>query len=356
MIYEKATRYMEAGDNVRAKKFYKKIIDKEEMPEALLNYGAILKGEGKLKEAAALFKRCIAANPKWAFPYSNLGLIYHNWNLDKEAEPYFRRAISLMPSYADAHWNLGLSLLKRGYSGETELLAEGWKEYSWRFRKSGPVKLAVVPHLPLYDGTQSRCLIVPEQGFGDFIMFTGFIQDNMDILPIDRFVELGDALGVRWATDSDTYDSWLPMCSLPGIASYTKRGRSTGGSGIGVCWRGNPEHGNDKFRSRLDSDFAWLGEAVNLQFGSSSRIFGDCKLKSWEDTINALRGLELFVTVDTSVAHLAGWLGVPTICLVPSIDTDFRWGLKRSDNEWYSSLVVARSMDEVKKYVSSFKA
>ena len=356
-LYEKATIYLEAGDNARAEKWYKKLFKLEpDHPEGCLNYGAILKGRGDLKGALRYFLAASSSRPSWAAPYNNIGLIYHNWNMEDKAVPYFRKAISLDSEYADAHWNLALSLLKSSFSGRTELLEEGWMHYSWRFRKSGPVKLAVVPSLPIYTtGSAGRCLVVAEQGFGDVIMMLPSISSNMTVYTDGRFSELFDALGINWTDSVEGFDTWIPMMSLAAFAPKRILKKLDGGSGIGVCWAGNHEHANDANRSRTDSSFAWLEDAKSFQFGVTSRIFGESVTKSWADSVSELKKLRCLVTVDTSIAHLAGYLGVPTCVLVPNIDTDFRWGLGRKDCYWYPSVTVARSMQEVKDYVNNIK-
>lgn len=347
--YVKGTKYLENGEIDRAYKFLNKALKAGEYrAECLVNLGAIYKGRGMLKKAYAYFCEAMLLKPDWEIPYNNAGLVLHNWGREEEACRLFRRAISLKEDYADAHWNLGLSLLKQGYSGRTELLEEGWEKYSWRFRKSGPVKLAYKPSFAV--GTTGRCLVIPEQGIGDYIMFSSGLEDNMVVADLDRFSDIAEVLGIKTGSVDAEYDTWIPMCSLK--PKKVERVAS-GGSKVYVCWAGNPEHGNDKHRSLRDSDFSWL-DAESIQFGVKSKIFGEYTGKSWIDTFKALSDCKLLVTVDTSVAHLAGWMGIPTCCLVPSIDTDFRWGMKRNDNEWYSSVYIARSMQEVKDYVNSF--
>lgn len=353
-LYEKATIYMEAGDLVRAEKWYRKLLKVDpDHAEGCLNYGAMKKNRGDLKGALELFKRCISSRPRWAFPYNNIGLIYHNWNQEDTAVPYFRRALELDPEYADAHWNLALSLLKTSFSSGSDP-SEGWMHYSWRFKKSGPVVLSVVPSLPIWttDMDRTKCLVVAEQGFGDVIMMLPYCN-GMTMYTDGRFSDLFDALGVPWTSSTDGFESWIPMMSLAAFAPRVSGALPlVGGDDIGVCWAGNPQHGNDKNRSRSDSDFAWLGTAKSFQFGTTSRIFGECVTTSWAESIAELRKLRCLVTVDTSIAHLAGYLGVQTCVLVPSIDTDFRWGLKRNDCVWYPSVFVARNMQEVKEYVN----
>lgn len=346
---------MESGDLVRAEKWYKKLLKlRPDHPEGCLNYGAILKGRGDLKGALKMFFRASVSKPDWEFPYNNIGLIYHNWNMEEVAEPYFRKAIAIAPDYADAHWNLALSLLKRGFSGRSELLDEGWMEYNYRFAKSGRVTLAAKPSLPIWQtGSLAPCVVVAEQGFGDTIMMLRYLKPNMTVYSDGRFDELLTALDVPFTSSLEGFSSWIPMMSLAaGKEIPSVKGLWTSGSGLGICWAGNKDHGNDSNRSRTDNDFAWLGDAKSFQFGVSSRVFGDCVTSSWRESIDELLKLRAFITVDTSVAHLAGHLGVPTCVLVPSIDTDFRWGLNTNSTVWYPSVFVARNMQEVKEYVS----
>lgn len=356
-LYFKATTYLESGDIGRAEKFYHKLLKIcPTHPEANLNMGAIAKGRFDFNTALRYFKVALENSPKWPYVYNNIGLVYHNLNKEEVARTWFEKALAFDSEYGDAHWNLALSLLKSGYSTDDFSLVErGWNEYNWRFKKSNPVLLSVVPALPL--GNKGRCLVVAEQGFGDAIMMSRFVDSNMVVYSDGRFDSLFSAMGIPFTGSVEGFDSWMPMMSLAAGRGYgTVEGRWTGGSGIGLCWAGNKDHANDKNRSKLESDFYWLGDVVNLQFGSNSRRFGTCVSNSWSDTIDALLKLRCLVTVDTSLAHLAGWLGVPTCVLVPTIDTDFRWGLNRKDSGWYPSVTVARSMKEVKEYVSSISS
>ena len=354
--FNKALEYGEKGDFARAEKYYKKCLKSQPgWAEAHLNLGACYKETGRLRDALREFKIALVLQPNWSLPNNNIGLIYHNWNQEDIASEYFRTAIKLDPSYGDAHWNLGLSLLKRDCSSK-----EGWDEYEWRFKKSGPVRLCLNSTLPLWDGVSTgRVLVIPEQGLGDFVMFAGYLTSSMTFYAGENIVDLATALGIPLASDESGFDYYIPMGSLPRYCEYTPRDYGTkriGGGGAGVVWKGSASHGNDKNRSLFENQLAFVGAATSLQFGVKSTKFKNIDCKNWKDTISALLQLDYLVSVDTSIVHVAGALGIPTICLVPSIDTDFRWGLTGSDNLWYRSVTIARSLKEVETYVNRIKA
>jgi hypothetical protein len=138
-------------------------------------------------------------------------------------------------------------------------------------------------------------------------------------------------------------EGWLPD-NLPTarVFRYDK-------PNIGVVWSGSASHVNDAYRSVPMYRFHALAKYANLYSLSpdftGSKHIKSLGIKNWSDTISALRGLDLVISVDTSVVHLAGTLGIETWLLQPYKETDFRWGTDASgsDNVWYSSVRVFRN-------------
>jgi ADP-heptose:LPS heptosyltransferase len=128
---------------------------------------------------------------------------------------------------------------------------------------------------------------------------------------------------------------------------------------VGVCWAGNWLHKNDKHRSIPLAKFAPLFDAMGVTFVSLQQlrpgenkefdtlVANNTDLRSFyfddfRDTAAAMLNLDMVISVDTSVAHLAATLGIPTKVLVPAFGPDWRWGLGRSDSPWYRSATIYR--------------
>ncbi|CAN5886582.1 hypothetical protein BH11PSE1_BH11PSE1_11340 [soil metagenome] len=125
----------------------------------------------------------------------------------------------------------------------------------------------------------------------------------------------------------------------PYLTARPRRGASKGGARIGVVTSGSPAHANDANRS-LDQKSALqllsaLGDSLSLDPMSTGA-------RDMADTAEIIAGLELVITVDTSVAHLAGALGKPCWVMLPAVGVDWRWMRDRSDSPWYASLRLFR--------------
>jgi hypothetical protein len=113
---------------------------------------------------------------------------------------------------------------------------------------------------------------------------------------------------------------------------------------IGVVWAGSSTHANDKFRSVLPGRFARLARLEGVKLWSfQGGAYNNLGCKTWTDTLEAINGLDLVISVDTSIVHACGSLNRPCWVLMPSQETDFRWGSKGSTNPWYSSVKVYRN-------------
>jgi hypothetical protein len=145
-------------------------------------------------------------------------------------------------------------------------------------------------------------------------------------------------------------DFWTTMGALPGLARltpaagatppYLRSGPSTtpAGGGIGVMTRGNPDHLNDRHRSLPEP----VGARLRDLPGAVSLHPDDTGLSDMAETARLIAGLDLVISVDTSVAHLAGALGKPVWVLLARVGLDWRWGIERSDSDWYPSARLFR--------------
>lgn len=260
-------------------------------------------------------------------------------------------------------------LLASRFEAARELLADGkWREgwAGWELRLSASPS----PNLPWprWNGEPiagKRLLLWPDQGLGDKIMLARFIpylqragaQVTALAEPslVDLFrlnfpgVEIVASSGAAEFTDPDLWIEWFSLPgrlgltpqNLPG-AAYLKA-PATGlslppGARIGVAVSGNPYHANDAHRS-LPADQA--ARLLGLP-GAISLLPEHTGARSFAETAHMIAGLEVVVSVDTSVAHLAGALGKRVLILLPDHRTDWRWMRGRSDTPWYPSAELLR--------------
>lgn len=353
-----------------------------------INRGAARLDQDKVAEAIVHFERAKALAPERAEVYNNLGNAATAENRLHDAVAHYQHAIRLDPAMPDAHMNLGMALLKLGD------LPAGFREFEWRWqtRQFTPF---MPPH-PRWDGSPlpgKTLLVHTEQGAGDAIQFVRFVQQARPrvgkvllIAPDSLSALFATAAGVdeirgAGAIAEQAFDVHIPLLSLPMVLGATLQtipaqtpylsvppdrqvnvlrmgdGRpTTGGKSplrVGIAWAGSPTQGNDRNRSARLADFAPLFEIPSIEWhslqvgeksddlDSSFLIHHSSFIKDWADTAAIVSQLDLVISVDTGVAHLAGALGVPAwvlLCYAP----DWRWLLERADSPWYPSARLFR--------------
>jgi tetratricopeptide (TPR) repeat protein len=353
--------------------------------QAHCNLGNALHGLRRFDEAIAAYRRAVALDPQFADGWANLGTSLHHNGVYDEAMTTLRRALALAPDHANAHSGLGILLLMHGD------FAEGWDEYEWRLRSSertGPR----FPEIPWRGESLAgkHIYVQAEQGFGDTLQFARYIPllarraDRVTLrvhqqlvtllresLPgITVFGDRGDAAPYQcdavlmslprlFKTRLETIPADMPCLRVPADAAQRWQNRlaTMQGVRIGLVWAGNPEHVNDLRRSLdlklLTPLFATPGTSfVSLQHGPRTADLKKLKRKAaiedigsqfadFSDTAAAIDALDLVITVDTSVAHVAGGLGKP-VWLLLSWVSDWRWMLHREDNPWYPTMRLFR--------------
>jgi hypothetical protein len=207
-----------------------------------------------------------------------------------------------------------------------------------------------------------------EQGFGDMFMFMRYLE----LLPMDSvYVHFPKEVkaflgGYQYVEFSNIpHDYHIPIMSLPNIMGeyfpnnpYLDFSSSAwnfgGGKNIGIVWKGNKDHANDKNRSMHFRDFfplLGLGKIWSLQYGVQVNKYAkdihELEIKTFIDTANYIAGLDLVVTVDTSVAHLAGAMGKPVLVVMPSRGLDWRWGSVRDTTPWYPTMRLCRNRENM---------
>jgi tetratricopeptide (TPR) repeat protein len=362
------------------------IAARPDFAEAHSNLGNVLYGLRRFDEAVAAYHQAIELKPDFADAWANLGTTLHHAGDFDEGVFALRRAIALQPTHANAHAGLGILLLMRGD------FAEGWDEYEWRLRsteRKGPR----FPEKPWQGESlaDKHIYVQAEQGFGDTIQFARYlpllaaragkvtlrVHQQLVTLFCESFPAitiLGDrgdpeplacdavllSLPRLLKTRLETIPAEVPYLRAPVEAFLRWRARlaTMRGFKVGLVWAGNPEHVNDARRSLdlstltplftvRDTSFASLqvgASAADLKASRFSQL--DIKdlsgeLNDFSDTAGAIAALDLLITVDTSVAHIAGALAKPVWTLLPWV-TDWRWMLAREDCPWYPTMRLFR--------------
>jgi tetratricopeptide (TPR) repeat protein len=353
------------------------------------NCGATLYQLNRFDEAAACFDRGIALRPDYAHAFFGRGRSLKELRRHDEALAAFRQAIALDPDYTAAHWEEGLLQLSRGD------FAAGWQGYEWRFKDK---EVALPPRdfaQPIWRGDAllgRTILLHAEQGFGDTIQFVRYApmvaaRGAKVVLEVQRplhslidgmagvsaTVCRGDSLPafdlhcplvslpLAFATTLETMPAAVPYLGAPAdrVAAWQTRlpSREPGKPRIGLAWAGNPRHKNDRNRSltlcALAPVLAMPGIAfVSLQKEpreadrptldhSPNLLDITAELRDFADTAAVISLLDLVITADTAIAHLAGALGKPVWIFLP-VQVDWRWLLDREDSPWYPTARLFR--------------
>jgi tetratricopeptide (TPR) repeat protein len=389
---------------------------KPDHAEALNNLGLALADQGRFDEAIAAYDQALRANPRYAEAHTNLGSAYKEQGRLEEAVACYDYALWLQPDAAATRWNRSLAYLAKGD------YERGWAEYEWRWRRKRTRQRPFTQ--PAWDGAalEGRTILVyMEQGLGDMIQFIRYaplikqrggrvVVECPNILihlfssmaGVDQLVAEGSelppfdvqaplmSLPCLLGTRLDTVPADVPYLSAPAASVKRWRGRLAGNKTfrVGIVWQGNPHHKWDRHRSVALAQFAPLAavsgvELVSLQkhdaaadlrsLNARFRVTEWCEALDPEsgtfaETAAVMKNLDLIVTVDTAVAHLAGALAMPVWVALSTI-VDWRWLLERPDTPWYPTMrlfrqetlgkwgpVFARMADELTALVANHAA
>ncbi len=349
-------------------------------PEARNNLGVALVDLGRPEEAAAHYERVLAQRPERAETHNNLGFALQRQGRHADAVACYGRALAVKPDYADAHFNRAVTLLLTGQ------FDEGWEEYEWRFAVGRYDRRF---DAPLWSGERldgKTILIHAEQGFGDTLQFIRYVpavaeRGGTVVLEVPQpLLRLArTAAGVSQVIVADdplpSFDCHCPLLSLPRVfktnlatipgavpylsvpqdaaAAWAERIGVAPELRVGLVWAGTGVGAIDlrSLRSMFEvADVSWFSLQVGDRSGDLSLLDGVkiAGLAPWltdfAETAAAVSRLDLVISVDTSVAHLAGALGRPIWLLLPK-HSEWRWLLERNDSPWYSTARLFRQRD-----------
>ncbi len=351
----------------------------------LVDLGRSQRAAGDFDEALKTYRQALLQLPNEVVLLNNIGNCHLALCEIDAAIECFQQAIAINPDFVDAHHNLGLALLTAGR------MKEGWQEHRWRLRT--PAHLRDGKPIGEWDGSampSKVLLVLAEQGHGDTIHFCRHVKliaprarvvlavqpalrRLMDGLPgTEQVVTDGDPspvidaqcalmslprlLGAHIAADAD------PVPYLRADPAAVIRWRqdlsSLPGPKVGLCWAGSPGLGTsvllDRRRSLALAAFAPLKGPtfISLQKGPAAAqaksppagmalVDWTEELRDFADTAALIEALDLVISVDTAVAHLAGALGRP-IWMLNRTDTDWRWGVSGETTSWYPTMRLFR--------------
>ena len=377
--YDQALEYLQAA-----------LDQSSQNSDLYFDIGNVFLDKGDIEKVLEWYRKGVKHCPENVERLENLAMLLQERGCFEEAADYFRRIIEQDPGHIRAHFNLSLLLLRSGH------FEEGWQKYEWRLNQPEWSKFFPrMDHHTRWRGENFRSqtlLVTCEQGFGDSIQFIRYLpmvksrggqvilEAPAPLLPLFQTLPGVDRIRslVPGSALKDDFDILTPLLSLPGIfktrlSSIPEAGpylfvdpgklsrwqdhNAAGRVRIGIVWAGSKVHVNDRNRSCSLDHFMPLGRIPHLKFYSlqteisasdlqSSRFPNDIvhwgdQFEDFSDTAAAISNLDLLITVDTAVAHLAGAMGHPVWLLLPYV-SDWRWFADRNDSPWYPSMRLFR--------------
>ncbi|HLZ06663.1 MAG TPA: tetratricopeptide repeat-containing glycosyltransferase family protein [Bradyrhizobium sp.] len=353
-------------------------------PDTSGNLGAVLQAQGRIEEALSSYERALQIRPDSPRMITNRASALAELGRLDEAMADYRRALAIDPAFAEAAWNLALLQLQLGD------FEEGLKgrEVRWKFPKeltpSYP-KLSA----PIWLGEQpiagKTVLVCADEGFGDSIQFARYLpllaergarvvlvveaplcpllsgvegvaqclpKHPGTVLPAFDFHIPFTCMPLAFKTRLDSISARVPYLPPPAadrVQAFESRLDAHEKLRVGLVWSGNPKHQNDRNRSvplatlsrlvAIDATFVSLQKDPRPRDAETLRALPEiidltADLTDFAATAALIACLDLVISVDTSVAHLAGALGKPVWLLLPHVP-DFRWLIGREDSPWY---------------------
>lgn len=378
--------------------------------ELLIAHGNTAREQYQPEQALAYYAQALTQDRHHAGAFNNYGNVLRECGEPDAGIPFLQRAVQLDPNNVTAQFNLGVAYL---LSGD---YAHGWPTYEvrWQYEHlAGTLPKFEQPRWTGQDLKDKTILVCQEQGLGDTIQFVRFLfplhaagakiilQTNNNLAPL--FEQSPIISKIIDVADTPTeFDYWIPMMSIPGVIGVTlenltsqlaylgaradlaQQWQDTLGPKnrlrIGFCWTGRPDSWINQHKSmpfetmceliRRNPTYEW----VNLQVecgDEASNVLETLGVKKYPGTIRnfadsaaLIYHMDVVISVDTAVAHLAGAIGRPTWIPLNWYGTDWRWLLKRDSSPWYPSATLFRQpsmgdwtsvVNKIHKYLSWYK-
>lgn len=376
------------GDFVHAHKFLADALKANPTDKALLNFMGLTYGQtGDYKEAEKCYRKLLRFGGGDDLALSNLASMLNEMGRFDEAERMFKTSLRRQPDNLVSQYNLGLLQLLKGD------FAQGWVGFECRNSAKG-MSGYDIPNVKRWQGEPidgCAVLLYAEQGLGDTIQFARYAT-KLAAMGADVFIKCDDALsdligsieGVVQAGRSISIpqglDFYVSLLSLPKLLEtvvsdipngcpYLSVSRKIPQAAsqalnlesvklrVGLVWAGNPKHQSDRTRSIYLDVFAPLLTRQDIEFYSLQAGDSVSEIDRLDESLrptkmfpikrplsevaSAMQHLDLVISVDTSLAHLAGALSVPVWTLI-SFYPDWRWMLERTDSPWYPSMRLFR--------------
>jgi Tfp pilus assembly protein PilF len=356
--------------------------------EAFYNLGVTQAALGEFEQAESNYRICLRLNPEHRGAHNNLGNMLRELGRYDEALSHLDHALAVDPNSAQAHYNRALVWLSQGK------LSEGWPEYEWRWRC--PEFHPRHQQVPAWNGSplaDATLLVHAEQGLGDTMQFIRYLPQVLERVP-NTLVEVQPALVpllrqsgywglVPQGSAVPRLDVQLPIASLPRVLKTTldtiphdvpylsaSEELTTAWRAhfarqdsfkVGIAWQGNPNYREDRFRSIPLKQFAPCAAVPGVQLfslqkgtgveqitavGSEFRVVDlgsniDQLTAPFLDTAAIMKSLDLVITSDTAIAHLAGALAVP-VWVALRHGPDWRWMASGQASPWYPTMRLFR--------------
>ena len=359
-----------------------------DMVEAIVNLGNVLRSLSRLEEAQTCYQRAVALNSDIPEVYVNMGVVTQEQGDTKTAIEFYDIALDQDPENAEIRRNRAQALLKIGQ------FQEGWKEFEWRWKTKHFDRIRRTWQSPQWKGQNLRgkvILVHAEQGFGDSIQCARYlpllakisskvvVECPEVLMGLISRVE-GVAQTIKLGEEFPAHDYNIPMMSLPGafntnfdnfpnkipyfIISEAEQHKwqeriivNDDRPCLGLVWRGSDRHERNEWRSPGLKTFENLVKMGNYQWISLQKDFEEFDLSRFKfnenllalghqfenfvDTASTIINLDLVISPDTAVAHLAGALGKPIWLILPYAN-EWRWFENRTDSPWYPTLKIFR--------------
>ena len=387
----KANIFKEQKKFLQTEKIYLETLKEfKNSPDLYYNLGVLYSDQHKYDLATEYYKKSLSLNNKNKFTLNNMGTALKELGNFKKCKEYFQRAILIDPLFPNAKFNLSLMLLLEGK------FVEGWEKYESRssinnLRKTNLDKLKIKK----WDGSSLKnknLVIYTEQGIGDSIHFFRYIKlikklNTKIILYTNKslsyiFSEVKEVDEIKFEIDDSFFANYyISLMSLPYIFRYIntkpkvynflprnykddifwkKKINKNNILKAGLFWQGNHKDNSSDWRRSMNlNNFNPILGLDKIVFYSLQKDFGKEQIKSstyehkiinyynsidsvpFKDTIAIIKHLDIIISVDSVIAHVAATLGKKTFLLLPFVH-DFRWGLNDTNTFWYENIQIFR--------------